>query len=91
MNDTTTTTTTTTLTALTTTRQDQPVGPVGCLAKAFCSLSLPLAVLQSARGFYLGTADQDGPCTRESVQYWPSEADAKKALATGMWTQRARP
>ena len=85
MND---TTTTTPLTALPTTRQDQPVGPVGCLAKAICNLSLPLEVLQSARGFYLGTADQDGPCTRESVQYWSSEADAQEALATGMWTQR---
>ena len=82
MNDTTTTT------ALTANRQALPVGAVGCLAKAICNLSLPLEVLQSARGFYLGTADQDGPCTRESVQYWSSEADAQEALATGMWTQR---
>ncbi len=64
---------------------------IGLLAKAYCNKRLPLTVLQSARGFYLGTSDDEGPCSRESVQYWPSQAKAEKALATGMWTQRTEP
>lgn len=63
----------------------------GLLAKAYCNKGLPLTVLQSARGYYLGTADDEGPCSRESVQYWPSQAKAEQAMATGMWTQRTEP
>lgn len=65
--------------------------PIGLLAKAYCNKHLPLTVLQSARGFYIGTASEDGPCSRESVQYWPSQDAADQALATGMWTQRSEP
>ena len=53
--------------------------------------SLPLAVLKSAKGFYLGTTDESGPVSRESVEYWVSEAAALKALrgTAGVdWTQR---
>ncbi len=64
---------------------------IGLLAKAYCNKSLPLSVLQSARGFYLGTSDEEGPCSRESVQYWPSQDKAEQAMATGMWTQRTEP
>ena len=43
----------------------------GVLAKQYLDVSLPLQVLQSNAGFYLGTADDDGPCSRESVEFWP--------------------
>ena len=49
---------------------------------------LPLQALQSANGFYLGTRDEEGPVTRESVEYFPSRDAAEEALATGDWTQR---
>ena len=65
--------------------------PFGLLAKAYCNKHLPLTVLQSARGFYIGTASEDGPCSRESVQYWPRQEAADQALAAGMWTQRSEP
>ena len=50
-----------------------------------------LMVLQSAAGFYLGTADEEGPVSRESAEYWPTEEAASRALAgqEGVdWTQR---
>ena len=65
--------------------------PIGVLAKAYCNRSLPLQILQSARGFYIGTCSDEGPCSRESVQYWPCQAQAEQALATGRWTQRTEP
>ncbi len=66
-------------------------GPLGLLAKAFCGKALPLQVLQSAAGYYIGTADEDGPCSRESVQYWPKPEKAEHALSSGLWTQRTEP
>jgi hypothetical protein len=52
-------------------------------------LQLPLQVLKSGAGYYIGTYDDDnGPVSRESVEYWPEKADAIEALATGGWTQR---
>lgn len=58
----------------------------GYLAKTCLGLELPLQVLQSAAGFYLGTVDPM-PCTRES-EYWPTAEEARQALETGSWTQR---
>lgn len=52
---------------------------------------LPLQVLESASGFYIGTADNDGPCSRESVEYWPDATLARSALVSGRWTQRQAP
>jgi hypothetical protein len=63
---------------------------VGYLAKEWCNKQLPLQVLQT-RGFYIGTADEDGPCSRESVEYWPTRTLAEKALETGLWTQKSEP
>jgi len=60
----------------------------GKLAKHFCRLDLPLQVLQSHRGFFIGTIDEDGPCSRESVEYFPTKDDAAAALDKGAWTQR---
>ncbi len=50
--------------------------------------TLPLQVLQSARGFYIGTqTDEEGPFSRESAEYWPNNGEAIAALASGNWTQ----
>lgn len=61
---------------------------IGKLA-ASCGFQLPLQVLQSAAGFYLGTSEFGMPFSRESVEYWPSVDDASEALKTGKWTQKS--
>lgn len=65
----------------------------GKLAHAFGGVFLPLCVMRSAGGFYLGTRDpQDGsPFSRESVEYWTEEKTAQAALFSGAWTQRDHP
>lgn len=66
----------------------------GLLARTWCEKYLPLRVLQSARGWYLGTADDEGPVSRESVEYWPTEDLAQIALEGEEgrdWTQRDHP
>jgi hypothetical protein len=60
----------------------------GRIAKAVTGLRLPLMVLQSESGYYIGTADDEGPVSRESVEYWPSASSAENALASGQWLQR---
>lgn len=50
--------------------------------------NLPLQVLRSAKGFYIGTANDDGPVSRESVEYWDSLQAAADALKNQRWTQR---
>lgn len=68
--------------------------PKGELALAYCNLRLPLTVLKSAKGYYLGTADKRGPVSRESVEYWSEQSHAKRALegVEGVhWTQRGNP
>ena len=68
-------------------------GPTGKLAFDIMGIRLPLEVLRSARGFYLGTYNESGPVSRESAEYWPTEDAAQKALDTGpdAWTQRDHP
>ncbi|HCF5174370.1 TPA: hypothetical protein ACGW32_001149 [Pseudomonas aeruginosa] len=44
----------------------------GKLALAHLRLELPLQVLMSNAGFYIGTLDEEGPASRESVEYYPS-------------------
>lgn len=39
----------------------KPTGPSGLLALAYVGKSLPLQVLRSAAGHYIGTFDDDGP------------------------------
>lgn len=63
----------------------------GKLAREYCNVRLPLEVLQSNAGFYIGTIDEDGPCSRESLEYFPSRESAKTALRTKNWTQRETP
>jgi len=49
---------------------------------------LPLRVLSSPAGFYLGTANEEGPVSRESVEYFTTNEAAEQALDSGRWTQR---
>jgi hypothetical protein len=60
----------------------------GHLALQVIGRDLPLQVLESAAGFYLGTADDEGPVSRESQEYFGDFASAQQALKTGSWTQR---
>jgi len=65
---------------------------IGQLANLYCRKTLPLQVMQSSAGFYIGTCDEDGlPVSRESAQYWKHRADAVEAFRTGAWSQRREP
>jgi|EndMetStandDraft_3_1072993.scaffolds.fasta_scaffold166346_2 hypothetical protein len=67
---------------------------IGWLAKEWGGRDLPLKVLESAAGFYLGTADDDGPYSRESEEYWDTHDEAAAALeypGRSLWTQRLEP
>ena len=59
----------------------------GHLAAQF-GYQLPVQVLQSGAGFYIGTASDAGPISRESTEYFPSRENAEAALDAGAWTQR---
>ena len=63
----------------------------GVLAKQWCGVTLPLQVLRSGAGWYIGTYDEEGPCSRESEEYWGTEREAQIALDEGFWTQRDHP
>jgi len=67
-----------------------PAAPCGPLALAYVGKRLPLQVLRSAAGHYIGTFD-NGPVSRESVEYFPTHEAARHALETGVWTQRQHP
>ncbi len=64
---------------------------IGQLARQWCKVNLPVKVLQSGAGWYLGTFDHEGPCSRESREYFPSREAAEAALKAGTWTQRSQP
>lgn len=68
---------------------DHPVR-VGQLA-AVAGYRLPLEVLSSPSGYYIGTSTDDGPVSRESVEYFGSLEAARKSLDSGAWTQRESP
>jgi hypothetical protein len=64
----------------------------GKLALHFCGVLKEVQVLQSAAGFYIGTAESDGsPFSRESKEYWRSKREADEALTLGRWTQKPEP
>lgn len=67
--------------------ENRRLPPQGMLA-AEAGLQLPLQVLRSHAGIYIGTADDEGPVSRESVEYFPTEGEAHRALAKGTWTQK---
>lgn len=60
--------------------------PSGVLA-AEAGYELPAQVLASQCGFYIGTANEMGPVSRESVEYYKTSQQADIALAKGLWTQ----
>ena len=64
---------------------------IGYQALAYVGKRLPLQVFCSAAGHYIGTADADGPVSRESVSYFRSQQAADRALKTGRWQQRLDP
>lgn len=49
---------------------------------------LPLCVLKSGAGYYIGTACDTGPVSRESEEYWRSAECAQLALDQQVWTPR---
>ncbi|WP_271963889.1 hypothetical protein [Pseudomonas aeruginosa] len=60
----------------------------GKLALAHLSLELPLQVLMNKnRAYYIGTFDEEGPVSRESVEYYPSRELAQQALDNDTWSQ----
>lgn len=64
----------------------------GYLAKTICGLNLPLRILESGAGFYIGTfCEIEGPVSRESAQYWPTYSAAQEALDTDDWIQKNNP
>lgn len=64
----------------------------GKLAYECGGLALPLSVIHSQAGYYLGTTDDDGAkFTRESREYWAEREEAQRALDSGDWTQRLVP
>ncbi|EKY3918149.1 hypothetical protein RCI35_002019 [Enterobacter hormaechei] len=49
-----------------------PQPRIGHLALFWVGKRLPLRVLRSAAGYYIGTTDEEGPVSRESIEYFPS-------------------
>ncbi len=64
---------------------------IGYLSLVHTGKRLPLDVLHSAAGHYIGTADRKGPVSRESTQYFRSYHAARHALDTGRWQQLTCP
>jgi hypothetical protein len=64
---------------------------IGQLALEYCHVRLSLQVYQSNAGFYIGTWGDEGPCSRESMEYFKTRQKAEEAFATGNWTQRDHP
>lgn len=63
----------------------------GLLAGTFAGQMLPLKVLRSAAGWYLGTVAPSGePFSRESEGYYGTANEAERALVGGNWDQRRR-
>ena len=52
---------------------------------------LPVRILSSNAGYYIGTfSETHGPISRES-QYFDKRIDAEEAFRKGTWTQRRNP
>ena len=63
----------------------------GQLAKEFGGLTLPLEILRSQAGWYIGTRLRGAPYSRESAEYYSTGDEAERALNNGQWTQRPAP
>ncbi|RQR79194.1 hypothetical protein DIE11_17530 [Burkholderia sp. Bp9012] len=64
---------------------------IGKLAWLYLGRELPLEILRSANGYYLGTSENHQPVSRESIEYFRSRSAAETALHNGTWTQRITP
>lgn len=51
----------------------------GILA-AESGFTLPLQVLKSGRGYYIGTANHEGPVSRESEEYFSTHKKGKRHI-----------
>ena len=67
-----------------------PSLPPGYGYNAFCygeGTLLPVQVVETAAGFYIGTIGDDGlPFSRESEETYAAAADAQAALDADTWT-----
>lgn len=63
----------------------------GYLALTYVDKRLLLQIRHSAAGYFIGTADESGPISRESFEYFRSHQAASHALTTGRWHQRRYP
>lgn len=61
----------------------------GKIAKEF-GYDLNVEVLKSQAGFYIGTANDEGPVSRES-NYYNEKSDAEYDLKNHSWIQREEP
>ena len=63
----------------------------GVLAASF-GYDLPIRVLSSRAGYYIGTfSETHGQISRESREYYPTQLQAEEAFRKGTWTQRRNP
>ena len=63
----------------------------GVLAARF-GYDLPIRVLHSRAGYYIGTfSDTHGKISRESREYYTTQRLAEEAFRKGTWTQRRHP
>jgi hypothetical protein len=68
-----------------------PKAEFGQLAKEFGGLTLPLEILRSQAGWYIGTRLKGAPYSRESAEYYATGDAAERALNARQWTQRPAP
>ena len=60
----------------------------GYLVKKFSGEKLPLEILSSPYGWYIGTRKDGSPYTQESAELYSTAKAAERAFRTGRWTQR---
>lgn len=68
------------------------VASKGLLAARY-GYDLELSVQKCELGYFIGTADENGPATRESEEFWPTQEQAQAALngEEGInWVQRLK-
>ena len=64
-----------------------PIGNAGKFAYDVLRVRLKCHVMQSEQGFYIGTFDDSGPISRESVETYSTFDDANTALVNNTYTQ----
>ncbi|NKB82785.1 MAG: hypothetical protein GKS05_13335 [Nitrospirales bacterium] len=62
-------------------QQRHPIQLTSGYLAATIGFDLETTVLRSAGGYYLGTSNEMGPVSRESMEYWKTYAEAARALA----------